>query len=151
MNWRTTLRLTSASSSAIRTSRRATLRSSSVTLPRLRSFSKTAFSRSDRLSNTAVSSYQLVTLGAAVADQHVHEVVRVEVGHVVELLAGPHEHDRHADLAGHREHHPALGGAVQLGHHQPVQPGRQRELLRLLDRILTGGGIDDEHRRDVVD
>ena len=56
MNWRTTFRLTSASRRAIRTSRSATFRSSSVTRPRLRSFSKTPFSRSDRLSNTAAPS-----------------------------------------------------------------------------------------------
>src|SRR5437588_8256247 len=58
-NWRTTLRLTSASNNASRTSRIASLTSASVSLPLPLKLVKTPSRRFDKLSNIAIIAYVL--------------------------------------------------------------------------------------------
>ena len=47
-------------------------------------------------------------------------------------------------LDGH--HHPALGGAVELGDDQAGQRHRFVERPRLVQGVHTDGGVDDEQR-----
>src|SRR3546814_6149543 len=50
--------------------------------------------------------------------------------------------DRDAELARQREHHAALGAAVELGDHQPGDAGGGMELAQLRQRVLAGGAVD---------
>src|SRR5205085_144418 len=63
--------------------------------------------------------------------------------------------DRHPELALHGDHDAALRGAVQLGQHHAGDLDHLGEDPRLLQAVLTGGGVQDQqhlgHRRLLLD
>src|ERR1700761_2206265 len=128
---RTTLKLTSASSRASRISRIAALMSSSVSVPRPRTSDSVAWSFSPSDSNMPVS------LGGG--HERPGEVPGVERTQILELLADADQLDRDAELGRDRQRDPALGGAVELGEHDPGDVDRLRERLGLAQAVLPGG------------
>ena len=61
---------------------------------------------------------------------------------VVHLLAYTDIPDRQPQFAGNRDHHSALGRAVQLRENNAGDLGRFCELASLLQSILPGGRLD---------
>ena len=54
--------------------------------------------------------------------------------------------DRQLELLGRRDQHAAARGAVELGHHQTGHAGDVAEHLDLVQCVLAGGGVEDQHR-----
>src|SRR5882762_10248646 len=111
MKLRATRTLTSASSSATRSSRATSSISLSVSRPRLRSFLKMPSKRSASDSNT----------GARLGAVSVEEGGGERLGDELDQIGGrlPHADELHRDpeLGLDGEDHPAFGGAVELGQH----------------------------------
>src|SRR3954447_11831129 len=88
-------------------------------------------------------------------EQGVHERLGLERSEVVGTLAEADQLHRHAELALHRDHDPALGGAVQLGQHDPGDVDGLGEDPGLDDAVLPGGGVEHEqglvHRALLLD
>src|ERR1700729_2204290 len=144
----TTLKLTSASSSARRISRMAALMSASVRVPRPRTSDRVAWSFSARESNMVFLPPEATAPGKETASGHQRprEVRGVEGAQILELLPHPDQLDRDAELLRDGERDPALGGAVELGQHEPGHVDRLREGLGLAQPVLPGGGVHGEQR-----
>ena len=72
----------------------------------------------------------------------------VEVTQVVKALAHPDFDDGQLKLVADGKRDAALGRAVELRDDKRVQLELAVELARLLQAVLTGGGVDDEHGVD---
>ena len=83
------------------------------------------------------------------AEQRVHERLRVEGRQVVGAFSEPDELDRHAQLALYGDHDAALGGAVELGQHDAGDVDDLAEDARLLQAVLTRGRV--EHQQHLGD
>src|ERR1700729_3437945 len=144
----TTLKLTSASRSARRISRMAALMSASVRVPRPRTSDRVAWSFSARESNMVFLPPEATAPGKETASGHQRprEVRGVEGAQILELLPHPDQLDRDAELLRDGERDPALGGAVELGQHEPGHVDRLREGLGLAQPVLSGGGVNGEQR-----
>src|SRR3546814_4211216 len=77
-----------------------------------------------------------------IGQQRVDEGLGVEHAQVFRAFADAGVADRDAELARQREHHAALGAAVELGDHQPGDAGGGMELAQLRQRVLAGGAVD---------
>src|SRR6476659_6812510 len=85
------------------------------------------------------------------AEDPLRHAVRVEALEVLELLAGGGEQDRLARDRLDRQGGAAACVAVELGHHDAVEVDGLRELLRDVDGVLAGHGVDHEQDRVRLD
>ena len=83
-----------------------------------------------------------------VAYKGAREVVRIEVLQVVHALAHADLQHRKLKLVAHGKRDAALRRAVELGDDDAVKRKRIVELARLLQAVLAGRRIDDEHGID---
>ncbi len=122
-------------------SRMAEVISASVSLPLPRKRSNVSLRRSLRESNTGYSLVGLAHQGAA-------EIFGVKLLQVIDLLAHADAKNRELELLGHGHGDTALSRAVELSHDNTVQAQRLVKLERLVQTVLTSGGIDHKHDRD---
>ena len=83
-----------------------------------------------------------------VAYKGARKVVRIEVLQVVHTLAHADLQHRKLKLVAHGKRDAALRRAVELGDDDAVKRKRIVELARLLQAVLAGRRIDDEHGLD---
>src|SRR6478735_5885604 len=158
--------LTSASSSATRSSRQTSLISLSVSFPRLLSLVKMPSKRSASVSN--MGPFRLARgrhcfwcrspvseavhrrqNGRLCIQEGGDEGLGFELHEVGGALPHPDELHGDAELGLDGEHDAALGGAVELGEHHPGDVDRLRELARLGEAVLAGGGV--QHQQHLLE
>src|SRR5205823_2486226 len=71
-------------------------------------------------------------------------LLRIEGQQVVHFFADSDVADREIELAGDRDYNAALGRAVELGEDDAGDTGGLGELARLLEAVLTRGGVEHE-------
>src|ERR1700722_8332016 len=180
VNFRTTPISTSASSRAVRISRRTSTTSASLRRPRLRSLEKIPSNRSVRLSNMGPSGYR-TEVGPTVAgvgcgnrvrngrrsaiaqlmewrkrrggsetETRDHEGWRAGIDEVLDASSQPDQLDRKPELPLDGHHDPSLGRPVELGQHHARHIDGIEEHLGLGQAVLSGGGVEHQQNLDDV-
>src|SRR5687768_18575589 len=80
----------------------------------------------------------------SIREQRLHVRVRIEQLQVLRLFADADELHRQVELLLDAEDRAPLGGAVELGQDDAGALHRFLEHLRLDDRVLSGGGVEDQ-------
>src|SRR5215467_10001134 len=84
----------------------------------------------------------------ALTQDRVDECRGLERGEVVGPFAQADQLDRYPEFPLDRHDDPALGGAVQLGQHDPGDVHGLSEHPRLAQAVLPGGGV--QHEQDLI-
>src|SRR6195256_2815824 len=74
-------------------------------------------------------------------EKRVCKILRTERQQIASLLAYANVADGQAKFARDSHHNSSFGRAIELGQHNPSPAGRFRKQPRLLQAILTGGGV----------
>ena len=141
VNALTTLKLTSASSSARRISRIAESMSDSLSLPRERTSERVDCRRSESWSNIGSRLARGYSASKAAAYSAGSNGRRSS-----SCLPDPDQLHRDAQFGGDRQRDAALRGAVELGQDDAVDLGGLGEDLRLAQPVLAGGRVDRDQR-----
>ena len=83
-------------------------------------------------------------MGSSVAEQGLHELLRIESRQVVGLFPDADEFDGNLELLADRNDHTSLRGSVEFGQDDPGALHCFREAFRLTDAVLTGRRIQDQ-------
>ena len=103
----------------------------------------------ERLAAVGVALVHLVEVDHAAPssgglEERGHELGGVENAEILGVLAHADEADGNAQPLCDGEHHAALGGAVELGDHEPRDAEPLVELRRLRHRVLADGAVQDQ-------
>src|SRR5580693_3338388 len=91
-----------------------------------------------------IQATKIAELALEWCEERFDELLRIEAPQVVHGFADAHVANRDPQLIRDSKNHSTLGRAVQLGEHNTGNRHRFSKDLRLRDRVLSAGRVDDQ-------